>query len=234
MAGRRYDAMTLLVVVVLSTAFAIAAAEPASAASVNPARNVTISRSMDSVQWYFTRTTCERAPRGSRCERAVLVALNHARSALGQRRYALPAGFRSMTAGQQLLALVNDDRTLYGRPRVQRLSARLNAGATAGAKANIDPRAVGAGWTMAASNWAGGMASPLFAYYGWMYGDGLNTNGTSNNIDCSRAHPGGCWSHRDNILRNYGRNNRLLLGIGYAHTASGSSWTQLFQAYPRT
>ena len=78
------------------------------------------------------------------------------------------------------------------------------------------------------------MASPLFAYYGWMYGDGLNTNGTSNNIDCSRAHPGGCWSHRDNILRNYGRNNRLLLGIGYAHTASGSSWTQLFQAYPRT
>jgi len=233
MARRRYGAMTLLAVVVLSTAFAIAAAEPASAKSINPARNVSISRSMDNVRWYFTRTTCERAPRGSRCEKAVLAALNHARSTLGQRRYALPSGFRSMTAGRQLLALVNDDRALYGLPRVQSLSSRLNAGATIGAKANIDPLPVGTGWTTVASNWAGGMASPLFAYYGWMYGDGLNANGTSNNVDCSTARQSGCWSHRDNILRNYGRHNKILLGVGYAKTASGPSWTQLFQAYPR-
>jgi hypothetical protein len=234
MARRRNAVLTLIAAVVLSTAFAVAAAGPAEAKGVNPAHNVSISRSMSNTQWYFRHTNCQHSPGSTRCEDAIIAALNHARKVLGQPAYRLPTHFRSWTAGHQLMTLVNDDRALYHLPRVQGRTKALNAAATVGARLNMDPLPTGHGWVSVASNWAGGMASPLFAYYGWMYGDGLNTNGTSNNIDCSRAHPGGCWSHRDNILRNYGRNNRLLLGIGYAHTASGSSWTQLFQAYPRT
>ncbi|HEU5006937.1 MAG TPA: hypothetical protein VFT67_08200 [Jatrophihabitantaceae bacterium] len=232
MARRRYAAASLVAAVVLSTAFAFATAGPATAKGVNPAHNISISGSMSNTQWYVKRTDCQRAPGSTRCENAVIAALNHARKVLGQRPYRLSTRFRSWTAGHQLLALVNDDRALYRLPRVQGRTKALNAAARLGAELNIDPRPVGHGWVVEASNWAGGMASPLFAYYGWMYGDGLNTNGTSNNIDCSRAVPSGCWSHRDNILRNYGRDNRLLLGIGYARTATGPSWTQLFQAYP--
>lgn len=234
MARRRYAALTFVAAVVLSTAFAFGTAGPAAARGVNPAYNVSISRSMSNTQWYFRHTDCQRAPGSTACENAVIGALNHARKVLGQRPYWLPTLFRSWTAGHQLLTLVNDDRALYRLPRVAGRTKALNAAATVGARLNTDPLPVGHGWVAVASNWAGGMASPLFAYYGWMYGDGLNTNGTSNNIDCSRAHPGGCWSHRDNMLRNFGSGNRLLLGIGYARTATGASWTQLFQAYPRT
>ena len=234
MSRRRYGVITLAATIVLSTWFALGAASQATASGVGPAHNVAIARGISNVQWYFSRTTCQHAPAGSTCEKAILGALNHARATLGQRRYVLPSGFRSMTAGQQLLALVNDDRALYRLPRVQSLSNRLNIGATRGARLNIDPLPVGHGWTTVASNWAGGMASPLFAYYGWMYGDGLNRDGTSNNIDCTVAHHSGCWSHRDNILRNYGRHTKLLLGVGHAKTVTGASWTQLFQAYPRS
>jgi hypothetical protein len=230
---RRNGALTLVAVVVMCTAFAFATAGPASAKSINPAHNISVSRSMSNTKWYFSRTTCQHAPSSVRCENAILGALNHARKVLGQRPYRVPSRFHSWTSGHQLLNLVNQDRALYDLPLVAGRSKTLNAAARAGARLNMDPRPVGRSWVVEASNWAGGMASPLFAYYGWMYGDGLNANGTSNNIDCTRATPSGCWTHRDNILRNYGRHNRLLLGIGYARTATGPSWTQLFQAYPR-
>ena len=70
------------------------------------------------------------------------------------------------------------------------------------------------------------------AYYGWMYDDGLDHDGTSKNLDCSSSHPSGCWGHRDNVLMRYPAGTQTALGIGFAKTARGPSWTQLFQAYP--
>lgn len=147
---------------------------------------------MSNASWYFRRTDCQRAPSGTRCENAMIRALNHARAVLG-------------------------------------LNARLDAAACTGARRDADPTPYGRGWRAYASNWAGGMASPLFAYYGWMYDDGLNADGSSSNIDCSSAHRSGCWGHRDNVLLAYPARTQAVLGVGFAGrtsrgpTAGGSS-----------
>lgn len=234
MARPRIRAVLVATTLALSSVVALGAAAPASARSANPAWNVPITSAYSNTTWYFGHTSCQRAPGASACENAVVRALDHARTALGQRAYRLPARFDSLTSAEQLLVLVNDDRALYGLPRVLGLNASLDVAATTGAKADADPAPVGHSWVAAASNWAGGMASPLFAYYGWMYDDGLNRNGTSSNLDCTSAHPSGCWSHRDNVLLDFGAASLPLLGVGRAGaTRYGPSWTQLFQAYPR-
>ena len=228
----RAAVVAVAVAMLLATLVALTDAAPASGASINPQYNIRISGKYSNVTWYFRHTSCERAPAGSTCENAVVKALDHARAALGKPNYDLPARFDSLTAAEQLLVLVNDDRHVYGRAAVRGLNAALDKGAVAGAKKNLDPSQVGTGWVAVASNWAGGMRSALFAYYGWMYDDGLDPDGTSKNIDCSTSHPSGCWSHRNNMLFNFGSGNQIALGIGHATTGSGPSWTQLFQAYP--
>ena len=47
-----------------------------------------------------------------------------------------------------------------------------------------------------ASNWAGGQANALLAYYGWMYDDGPG----GPNLDCPSASAAGCWGHRHDIF----------------------------------
>lgn len=211
----------------------VAEAGPAAAQRLNPAHNIAVSASTSNASWYFRRTDCQRAPSGTRCENAMIRALNHARAVLGQRKYRLPARFTALTPLGQLLVLVNDDRNLYGLTPVLGLNARLHAAARADARRDADPAPYGRGWRAYASNWAGGMASPLFAYYGWMYDDGLNADGSSSNIDCSSAHRSGCWGHRDNVLLAYPTRTQAVLGVGFAsRTSRGPSWTQLFQAYP--
>ncbi len=235
MTRSRVRALLIAVALALSTSAAavLGGGAPAAARSVNPAWNIRISASYSNSTWYFAHTTCQRAPAGRRCENAVVRALNHARAVMGLRKYRLPARFDALRPAEQLLVLVNDDRRLYGLAPVLGRNARLHASAVAGAQANTDPRPVGRGWVAVASNWAAGMSSPLFAYYDWMYGDGMNHDGTSSNLDCSAAHPGGCWGHRDNVLLNFGAGTYLLFGAGRASTSFGASWTQLFQAYPR-
>jgi len=46
------------------------------------------------------------------------------------------------------------------------------------------------------SNWAGGQANALLAYYGWMYDDGYG----SGNLSCATPRASGCWGHRHNIF----------------------------------
>lgn len=232
MARYRTRAAALAGAVVLATLVGVGNAAPASAASINPAHNIRISAKYSNVTWYFRHTRCEQAPASSVCENAVVKALDHARKVLGKPAYKLPARFDALSAAEQLLVLVNDDRSVYGRTAVRGLNTSLNKGALAGAERNADPGPVGSGWVAAASNWAGGMASPLFAYYGWMYDDGLDPNGTSKNLDCSAAHQSGCWGHRDNVLFAFSAGTQIALGIGHARTGYGPSWTQLFEAFP--
>jgi hypothetical protein len=217
--------------VVLSTVVALGAAEPASAKGVNPSWNIPI-RGKNAATWYFRDSGCVGHAAGRRCEKNMIAALNHARKRLGKPAYKLPRRFGKLSSAEQLLVLVNDDRHAYRLPLVRGLNTQLNKAARAGAKRNADPSPYGRAWTGYAANWAGGMGSPLFAYYGWMYADGLNHDGTSTNIDCSTSHRSGCWGHRDNVLHGFGRGSKLALGIGYARTAFGASWAQLFQAYP--
>lgn len=182
----------------------------------------------------WTSHGCLSRPRSVECQTAMIAALNRARAAMGKRAYRLPARFMWLTSRDQLLVLVNDDRALYKLPRVTGYNPALNAAARRGLLRDADPSATLSGWLSMASNWLAGVPSPLFAYYEWMYDDGLSRAGYSNNIDCSRADPSGCWGHRDNILRNFGTGRRIALG-----TAAGSSpayhapaWTQLFEAFP--
>jgi hypothetical protein len=229
----RHLAAVWTVALLAAGLLAVIEAGPAAAQRLNPARNIAISSSTSNATWYFRHTDCQRAPSGTGCENAMIRALNHARAVLGQRKYRLPARFRALTPLGQLLVLVNDDRALYGLTPVLGLNARLDAAARAAARRDADPAPYGRGWRAYASNWAGGMASPLFAYYGWMYDDGLDPDGRSGNLDCSSAHRSGCWGHRDNVLLAYPAHTQAVLGVGFARrTSQGPSWTQLFQAYP--
>ena len=123
MARSRSRAAALVVAVagalLLATLVAVTEAAPASAASVNPQYNIRISSKYSNVTWYFRHTSCERAPGGSACENAVVKALDHARAVMGKPKYDLPARFDSLTAAEQLLVLVNDDRHVYGRAAVR-------------------------------------------------------------------------------------------------------------------
>jgi hypothetical protein len=162
----------------------------------------------------------------------MVAALDHARKRLGKPAYQLPKRFGELSSIEQLLVLVNDDRNAYGLPLVRGLNTQLNKAAHTGAERNEDPLPYGSAWVGYAANWAGGMGSPLFAYYGWMYADGLDHDGTSTNLECSSSHPSGCWGHRENVLHAFPTGSQLALGVGYAKTGRGQSWTQLFQAYP--
>jgi hypothetical protein len=184
----------------------------------------------------WTSHNCLSRPRSIDCQTAMISALNRARAVMGKPAYSLPARFMWLTSKDQLLVLVNSDRALYGLPRVTGYNPALNAAAKRGLLADADPSATLSGWLSMASNWLAGVASPLYAYYEWMYDDGLNRDGYSSNLDCSRAHPSGCWGHRDNVLANFGTQRRIALGVasGTSPAYNAPAWTQLFEAFPTT
>ena len=146
---------------------------------------------------------CEAAGTGPTCEHAAVAALDRDRRAVGLRPYRLPAGFVKMPPAHQWLILANLDRAAYSFQLITGTAMALNRVARAGALARQDPdpwpllhtlhgqTTIGFG-----SNWAGGQANALLAYYGWMYDDGVG----SGNIDCHAPSDPGCWGHRHNIL----------------------------------
>jgi hypothetical protein len=179
---------------------------------------------------------CEQRPQQSRCEDILIDALDHARSVLSQPRYALPTGFRSLTARDQLLVLSNLDRALYGRVRIRGRNSVLDANAQVGVRDDADPRGVYVvdhqhmRWL--SSNWAGGtapMGSPLFAYYLWMYDDGYG----SGNADCQHPGDSGCWGHRDDTLMRVGAaSDQVEMGVGGGRDTRGNfGWTELYESF---
>jgi len=146
---------------------------------------------------------CGSAPARADCERAVIAKLDGARAKLGLPPYLLPADFVRLLPPRQWLILGDLDRLAYGRPPITGLSRALNGVARQGALAMTDPdpgpllsslhTAEALGY---ASNWAGGQANALLAYYGWMYDDGYG----SPNLDCRTPASPGCWGHRQDVL----------------------------------
>jgi hypothetical protein len=168
--------------------------------------------------------------------------LNSAHAALGLGAYRLPADFDSLPPADQLLILSNLDRIAYGLPAISGLSPALDSASQLAVAEDTDPDPDPdlppglniVGWW---SNWAGGYANALLAYYGWMYDDGIG----SPNIDCRSAGDPGCWGHRQDVLA-MSDAGALVMGAaagtdpyrepGYAMTIVGTasastSWTTL-------
>ncbi|HKC29932.1 MAG TPA: IPT/TIG domain-containing protein [Jatrophihabitans sp.] len=178
---------------------------------------------------------CTNHPFQDACENIVIIALNHAHAVFGQPAYPLPSRFRSLSGANQLLVLSNIDRGLYGRAPVTGRNGVLDASATYGATHNADPAFVklgGHGPVVGGAVWAGGMASPLVAYYLWMFADGVYRNGWGN-PPCRQAGESACWAHRHNILLRATTNSaRLLMGAGHGRNSAGRpAWALLYEAF---
>jgi len=146
---------------------------------------------------------CAQAPRGAACENAAIHSLDHARAKLGLGPYLLPAGFVTLVPARQWLILSNLDRIAYKMRPITGLALPLDKVAQQGAIAHADPdpgpllsRLHNQTQLGYASNWAGGQANALLAYYGWMYDDGYG----GPNLDCSTPNAPSCWGHRHDIL----------------------------------
>ncbi len=143
---------------------------------------------------------CRGGGGGTPCLDAALQAFDNARAAEGIGPLTLPSDFSSLTAGEQLLVLVDSERVDRGLSPVAGELDALDGLAATGAEDDSDPSFPSAGVAgVTAWAWAGNWASAgsvLSAVYEWMYDDGLG----SGNIDCTSADTSGCWDHRDNIL----------------------------------
>jgi hypothetical protein len=170
---------------------------------------------------------CRSAPRGAVCENAAIAALDSARARLGLGRYRLPSGFIALAPARQWLVLANLDRLAYSLRPIPGLSQRLDTVAREGAAAGRDPDPYplllalhGAGSYGFTSNWAGGQANGLYAYYGWMYDDGYG----GPNVDCSTPTAAGCWGHRRDILA-FGSGGVLTMGAAVVRSHSSYALT---------
>ncbi len=103
-----------------------------------------------------------------RCQKAVVRAIDQARSAEGIVPLVLPPDYDAINVSQQLLVLSNLERVDRSLPGFTGLSLRLDARAQAGASSNSDP--VGPLGTAWGSNWAGG-EHPLY----WQISTGCTT-----------------------------------------------------------
>lgn len=141
------------------------------------------------------------------------IARAHRREGLGP--LSLPSGFAKLSSAEQLLAIGDGERIGRGLAPALGLTSQLDATAHAAAISERDPLGPdGYSWS---SNWVGGVRSPLFADFLWMYDDGPG----SGNSDCVRPGEPGCWGHRENILA------RLQEPIAMGAGAHGTSLTEL-------
>lgn len=164
----------------------------------NPAQNIPPNPS-------FPGTCAQDGPSSGACTSAVLAAINNARAQEGVRALSLPSYFAASSPAQQMLFIVNAERTARGLPALVGRSAALDSAAASAAQRNTDPSP--SGWTLAGGaqvrlytgNWASDV-NVLAADYDWMYDDGWGGQGATMNESCTSAGAAGCWGHRENIL----------------------------------
>ena len=176
----------------------------------------------NSVASQATFAACAGGPNTPDCISSALADINGARAAEGVGSMQLPADFASLSVQLQVLVVTNLERVDRGLAPIRGLAADLNAAADAAAAADRDPMISNFNGDELASNWAGGMSSPLVADFMWMYDDGPG----SGNLDCQHAGDQGCWGHRHNILFHF--DSPIVMGVGYsANSSYGPSLTQL-------
>jgi hypothetical protein len=167
------------------------------------------------------------------CKKALIFYLDRARQRTGLPPYRLPADFLELSPAKEILILTNLDRTAYSLDPIVGLSRDLDRQAMHGARASGDPvfepspQFPAGSVYQWGSNWAGGQAPLLLAYYLWMYDDGYG----SANLACQSPDDPGCWGHRQNVLLEpmESAQNQLQLSLGAAVAAS-QSYTMLIVA----
>jgi hypothetical protein len=209
----RRAALALTVLVTLGLGGPSLVPARAWASAPNPSENITL-RALPS--------ECSTTPLAAGCENALVQELDRARAALGLGPYLLPAGFAALSPDRQLLILTDLDRVAYGLAPVPGLNAQLSSSAAEGARGDYDPLPAGElspGGAVEgfASNWAGGFANVLEAYFEWMYDDGY----PGANRDCASAGAPGCWGHRQNVLASLSSEAGGSLSLGAAAGADG-------------
>jgi hypothetical protein len=147
----------------------------------------------------------------AQCNAVALSAIDAARQSEGLGPLWLPAGFASLSAPSQLVAVTDAERTSRGLPALAANSV-LDQLAGLGASLNQDPTGP-AGYTWG-SNIAWGYDTALATDYLWMYNDGPG----GNNVMCPPGGGGGCWGHRHNILAPWGG------AMGAGVVDAGGSW----------
>ncbi len=207
----RRRAATLLLPVAALVSSCIAAGLPgaaAGAAGILPPGNPSANIAPDSSDW--------------------LTAIDDARAQEGVGPMAVSeAGLAGLSLPEQILTVVNVERTDRGLPPIQFMTAQLDSYAQGGADTGRDPSfpsslTGGAGITWGGSVWAGGLTSSLEADYYWMYDDGWSGASTTNTA-CSPSTPSGCWGHRDIILHPFAGcpSGPPVLSMGAAFSPSG-------------
>ena len=195
---------------------------PALAAGLaNPAHNVVANPA------FATQCGAPAPDNSAGCIAATLAAINNARAAEGVGPMTLPTTFASMPAVEQMLVVMNLERTDRGLPPYAGTNVDLDAiaqqGATAGGDPAISPPPYAGSAFDGSSDFASGPANPLGAFYGWMYDDGPNADGSPPfNVGCTSPTAPHCWDHRDSILSQVPEPN---LTLGAAEV--GTSWTLL-------
>jgi len=156
------------------------------------------------------------------CEAQTMAALNFGNATEGLNPVKLPTNFKSLTPGEQLFVLVNEQRTSRGLTPFYGISAYLSGYAQKGAEVNNDPTfPIQIPWT---SDFADG-PTPEYAVAGWMYADGPGKYDF--NVDCNgQVSVHGCFGHRDSILHDY--HQVPVAGVGYVNHGNWSVYTTLF------
>ncbi len=210
--ARRCTAVLLVAVgvVVANVLSAGLSSAPTEAAGILPPANPSANIPPDSTDW--------------------LTAIDHARAHEGLGPLGVSeAALATLPLPQQVLTVVNEERTDRGLPPIDEVTSQLDGYALAGANAGDDPTfppvlTGGIPLTFGGSVWAGGLTSVLEADYYWMYDDGWS-GGSTTNTTCTVSSPSGCWGHRDIILENFPDcgHGPPVLSMGAAFSATGFS-----------
>jgi hypothetical protein len=168
-------------------------------------------------------------------DQAIQMNFTNARAAEGCPPLTLPAGFAAMSPQEQMLSLLNSERTVRGLPALKLDSTLLSRIAlnhnkemvqyryfdhsspinlSASSRVTVNPALAFPKSGGAAEN-IGAQRNSAETVYGWMYFDGAG----SRNLSCKVATDSGCWGHRRTILGNYN-----WVGIDVTLNAVGSQW----------
>ena len=153
----------------------------------------------------------------STCLGVILTDIDAARELEGISAMQLPINFSSLSVANQVFTVLNLERTARGIAPMSGTIPTLNTAAQTGANTANDP--VVTGYSKDFSIWAGNEVNALSADYDWMYNDGWNASTNSSiNLDCTSVTSSGCWTHRDDILFNFGAAgfSNADAGVGFA------------------
>lgn len=153
------------------------------------------------------------------CMRESLAMIDAGRQGEGLGPLLLPANWQTLTVAQQLFVLTDLERSARGLPVDSGLYSSLNDAAVAGADAGTDPTGG------LAALWAGGDPNSIVVMADWIYEDGFFTDGSAENLNCTRATPSGCWQHRDILLHDGPGlcGTRCAVGAGYSPSGYGGA-----------